>query len=159
MTTGPGHGYPAEDAALLAELAVVLGPAAEPPDAVLAAARESFTWRTVDAELAALVFDSLLDQEPARSRSLARTRTMTFEAGATAVELEVDDRPGGRRLIGQLVPPQRAEVELTGGGPAARAAADVTGRFVLPLPADPRPARVLVRLAEGTRIVSETTPL
>lgn len=164
MTTGPGHGPPddaptPEDTALLAELAAVLGPDAEPPAAVLDAARESLTWRTVDVELAALVFDSLLDEEPARSRSVARARSVTFESGAAAVELEVDDRPGGRRLLGQLVPPQAAEVELTGPGFAERVGADTTGRFVLPLPGASVPARLLVRLADGTRIASETTTL
>ena len=33
-----------------------------PPPAVIEAARSSFTWRTIDAELAALVFDSGVDQ-------------------------------------------------------------------------------------------------
>ncbi len=43
------------DDALMSELAGVLGPGLEPPAAVLQAARSSLTWRTVDAELAALV--------------------------------------------------------------------------------------------------------
>lgn len=146
-----------DDAALLDELAALLGPQHEPPPEVLHAAREAFTWRTVDAEIAALTFDSLLDDEPAGVRSAATaTRTLTFESDRATVEVEVEGRDSGRRLVGQLVPPQTAELELTVDGVVARAAADDLGRFVLPLPADPRLARLLVLLTDGTRIVAES---
>lgn len=150
-----------EHAALLEELAALLGAAAEPPADVLHAARELYTWRTVDADLAALTFDSLVDREPARSRATATdTRTLTFESDRAAIEVEVDSGVAGRRLVGQLVPPQAAELELTvDGGDVARTSADELGRFVLPLPGTPRAARLLVLLADGTRIMAESIAL
>lgn len=146
-----------EDAALLDELADLLRDETEPPADVLLAAREIYTWRTVDADLAALTFDSLIDQEPARSRATAtETRTLTFESDRVAIEVEVDYGAVDRRLVGQLVPPQVAELVLTVDGDVVRTTADHLGRFVLPISGAPRAVRLLVQLTDGTRIVAES---
>ena len=49
------------DEQLLAELGEAVRVYDGPPDDVIAAAKDLFIWRTVDAELASLTFDSLLD--------------------------------------------------------------------------------------------------
>lgn len=137
------------DDALLAQLGDVLRRYDDPPRDVLVAAKELFTWRTVDAELASLTFDSLLDDEPAGVRTTAvAPRVLTFEADGLAVEVEVETDAGSqRRLAGQLVPAQTAELELVTPQRTFRTTADHLGRFVVPLPAVP--LRVILRVTVG----------
>jgi hypothetical protein len=144
-----------DDERLLAELGEAVRVYEGAPDDVIAAAKDLFTWRTVDAELASLTFDSLLDDEPAAVRSTAvEPRVLTFEADGLAVEVEVDTDPE-RRLVGQLVPAQPAELELITPQRRVRATADRLGRFVVPLPAEP--SRVTLRVvAGGGRVVTAT---
>ena len=55
--------------------------AAEPvPDHVIAGARAAWTWRTIDQELAELVFDSAFELTGVRSEDTARQ--LTFRAPA-----------------------------------------------------------------------------
>lgn len=138
------------DDALLEELAELLLPRTEPPPTVVDAAKELFTWRTVDAELAALTYDSLLDGEPAGARAAAQPRILTFEAEGLTIEVEVDAGPGGRRLLGQLVPAQEAELELRSEGEPVRGTADALGRFVIALPAARGRVSLRCRTADGT---------
>jgi hypothetical protein len=67
--------------------------------------------RSVDDEPASLVYDSNLDPHlVATVRGATRpTRQLTFEGGDLILELEVS---GTGQLVGQLVPPQAAVVEL-----------------------------------------------
>ncbi len=82
------------------------------PDDVVEAAKGSYSWRTIDAELAELAYDSTADATPlAGVRGVARTRTLSFEAPDLTVEVEVEEA-GARTVTGQLVPPQPATVEL-----------------------------------------------
>jgi len=124
-----------DDDALLAELARVLDRVSAPPPEVVEAARGLFTWRTVDAELAELTHDSLIAPAAPGVRAAGQPRILTFEAGGLTVEVEVDEAPGARRLIGQLTPPGRAELELRTSDTPVVGEADELGRFVLDLPA------------------------
>jgi hypothetical protein len=135
-----------DDDALLAELSDVLaGRMGSPPPEVVAGAKALFTWRTVDAELAVLTYDSLLDAEPAGVRADADPpRVLTFEARGLTVELEVESEARGRRLSGQLVPAGPAAVEVRTDGAVHRAEADAFGRFAVRLPE--REGRVEVRV-------------
>ncbi|MGA9597612.1 MAG: hypothetical protein WBV06_15770, partial [Acidimicrobiia bacterium] len=75
------------DDQLLARIAGAL--AADPvPEAVLDAARATFTWRTIDAELASLVFDSA-DEGLVGVRSTETARQMTFRTPGVEIELVV----------------------------------------------------------------------
>lgn len=143
--------HDADDETLLAELGVVLRDRSEPPPEVVEAAKALFAWRAIDAELAALTYDSLLDDLPSLARAAAQPRILTFEADGLTVEVEVDAGPSGRRLLGQLVPAQAAELELRHEGDQnLRGTADDLGRFTLPLPADVRIVEVRCRLQVGT---------
>ena len=76
-----------------------------------ARARWAFTWRTVDSELAELVADSATDELALSGvRSDAGPRLLTFEVSQLelAVEVQVTESAGARRLLGQVVPPQQA---------------------------------------------------
>ena len=117
------------------------------PAAVLEAARSSFTWRTIDAELAEIAFDSVVSQPLAGVRgAVTGPRLLTFEAPGLVVELEVTEVGDRRRLVGQIVPTGAADVEVrSGGGTAtATATADHMGRFAVDeVPGGPVSVRVL----------------
>jgi hypothetical protein len=143
------------DDTLLAELAEALHPWTVPPPEVVEAAKRSFTWRTIDAELAQLSYDSLLDEAVASVRSGGQPRILSFEAGETTVEVEVDETAGARRLLGQLVPGGPADLELRTPGEPIVGQADELGRFVLALPADR--VRVSLRCVPAAGVAVETT--
>ncbi len=124
MSSRPGSGnVPAggsqgerdeRDEALLARLATAARAEVPPPD-VVAAAKGAFTWRTIDAELAELSYDSLLEDATAGVRASAAgssQRALSFTAGDAAIEVEVDGVGATRRLEGQVVPAQVARLEL-----------------------------------------------
>ena len=71
------------------------------------AGKTAFIWRSIDAELAALVYDS--HHAPVTTRTdTAAIRALTFATAHLTIELEIAQDS----LIGQLVPPGVAEVEL-----------------------------------------------
>src|SRR4051794_36471791 len=107
------------------------------PDEVVAAAKTSLSWRTIDAELATLTFDSVADDEAlAGVRSGGGgggggPRALTFEHGDVIVELEVTERGGRRTLIGHVAPAPLDSVEVHQAGQAEplRQDADPLVRF------------------------------
>ncbi len=139
----PG-GDPADDA-LLAELGDVLQERAQDaPAEVVEAAKGLLTWRTVDAELARLAFDSLVDGAAVTRAGVvdAGPRLLTFEADAATLEVEVGRTAAGVRLVGQLDPPGPAAVAVRGPASVVTGAADELGRFVLEVPAPAGPVTV-----------------
>lgn len=149
----------ATDDELLAELAGVLRQLTEPPAGLADQVKELLTWRTVDAELAALTYDSLFDDE-VRSRAPGQPRIVTFEVDPVTIEVEVDATPGRRRLLGQVVPPAPLRLVLRmASGEESTTTADELGRFVLPL--GPEPLRVTLRatLVDETVVETETVLL
>ncbi len=111
---------------LLASVAARVDPV--PPE-VVDAAVGCFKWRSIDAELAELLFDS--DRGGDRLvgvRSPGGSRQLTFEAPHLVVELEVDLH-AQPQLVGQLVPPGPAEVEIRSPDTAMVVKADEFGRF------------------------------
>lgn len=115
------------DEQLLSRLTEALDVAEPLPASVVEAAKATFTWRTIDAELAALVFDSATE-ELAGVRSSAATRQMTFRTPGVEIELVVVSETS-RRLVGQLVPPQAAEIELHHEDETRTVQSDNLGRF------------------------------
>ena len=99
------------------------------PVDVLMAAHACFQWRSVDEELADLVFDSaLLEADLVGVRSSGGARQLAFEAPDLMVEVEVD-LDGEPQLMGQLVPSGPAEIEIRSLDTSVRVAADGEGRF------------------------------
>lgn len=119
---------PADDR-LLGELGDALEAGDPVPDAVLDAAKAAFSWRTIDAELAELVFDSAVDEVAGvRGETATGDRHMSFRAAGVEVEILV----GGvndRRVTGQLVPPAEAAIELIADGFTQATETDEMGRF------------------------------
>src|SRR5262249_43330425 len=119
------------DEALLAELRAIARVVSPVPVDVVDAARAAYTWRTIDAELAELTFDS--EAEPwggVLVRGAAPTsRLLTFDAPDLTVGVEVSVLGDPRRLVGQLVPPGPGSLEVRHSGDPILVQADDLGRF------------------------------
>ncbi len=138
----------------------------DPVDPILLEhARFAFGWRTMDAELAELSYDSLADHEVMAAvrdgglpgsgpRLLGFDTDVTGDAdSALTVEVEVTADRRGACLVGQLMPPAPATVSLLSNArrrPVATVTADELGRFRLELvPSGP----VRLRVEVGDRTV------
>ncbi len=97
------------------------------PDHVLEAAKAAYTWRTIDAELATLSFDSAVTGAVG-ARADRATRELTFEADGGEVEVAVGTDGA---VVGQIVPPQPATVEVIGPDGAVVVVTDDDGRFLI----------------------------
>lgn len=105
---------------------------AVPPDFV-AAAKESFAWHNIDAELARLTYDSRDAEHVLATRTEAASiRALTFTSGRLTIELEVAQDS----LVGQIVPAQPAVISvLPRAGDEIVITADEIGCFsVEPIP-------------------------
>lgn len=123
---------PPEDRALLDDLGEALRAADPVPDQWRFAAEGCFTWRTVDAELAEMTFDSTAAEHLALVRGPALAeRIVVFEARGLRVEIELAAVPatGRYRVTGQLVPEGAGTVELRQAGGSVVVEADAHGRF------------------------------
>jgi hypothetical protein len=114
------------DAALLELLGQALRAAEPVPAAVLSAARGAVAWRTIDQDLAELVFDSASELTGVRDPSAPRQ--LTFRSGEVEIELMVVE-PVRRRVLGQIVPARTATVRLQGAGIDVEQTSDRFGRF------------------------------
>jgi hypothetical protein len=98
-------------------------------------AKAALGWRQIDAELAAISFDSELEA-PAATRSTATARMLSFTAGQWTIDIEYDQT--SHRLLGQVSPGRQVIVELHFAGGAVGLHSDGEGRFdfdgVLPGP-------------------------
>src|SRR5690606_21125006 len=115
--------------ALLTRLGSALDAVDPVPDAALAAAYESLSWHDPDAALAELVLDSLTASASVRARPDTGPRLLTFTAGELSIEVEVAGTGEHCRLVGQVVPPQPASVEVRWKGGSTDVTADELGRF------------------------------
>jgi hypothetical protein len=98
------------------------------PADVIEAAKASYWWRSVEDELADLVYDSSLDSDLLVGVRGGSGRQLTFATEEVTIELEVEGPPGSR-MVGQLVPPQSAEIEIRHLDGSIFLAADELGRF------------------------------
>jgi hypothetical protein len=141
-----------DDDALLRELAAVVRVSDPVPPALLTFAREAFTWRTVDAELAELAADSR-ETAGAGLRGPGDVRLLTFTAGDLRLEIELLAVGADRSVVGELSPPGAARVTVQHAEGELVEEADELGRFLLTgVPA----GRIRVRCepAGGTAIVT-----
>ena len=102
-----------------------------PADAVRAA-KEAWTWRTIDAELAALTYDSVVEEGALVGvRGTTAVRSLAFETAAVTIEVELIDDGDRRALRGQVVPAFATAVvlEFSDGRPPVVMLTDELGRF------------------------------
>jgi hypothetical protein len=138
-----------DDDQLFAALDDALREAREVPGHLVEAAKASFAWHNVDAELAALTYDSAADSPRLIGTTRAERaalRELTFATPHLKIHLQVTDKA----LHGQIVPPQQCEIEVrTAAGPPLVTSADEDGWFtVQPIPIGS--FRLQCRTASGT---------
>ncbi|MXM64479.1 hypothetical protein GR925_13730 [Streptomyces sp. HUCO-GS316] len=86
---------------------------------------EAFALHDLDARIAELTFDSVVDAIPVRGATSV-PRMLTFHSGDVTVDVEVSTQG----LLGQVLPPQSASIEVLSGPQAALPlVADDMGRF------------------------------
>jgi hypothetical protein len=123
---------------LFEELRAVLRRTDPVPAEVTDFAKTALGWRRLDAELAELLEDSVLESESAAlARGTAGLRSLSFRSGELTIDVEV--QPG--MLLGQLAPPPAAatiELQAENGDVAATAESDGLGRFRLALEGEGR---------------------
>jgi hypothetical protein len=91
---------------------------------------DAYALHDLDARVAELTFDSLVDALPVRGAGDA-PRMLTFQAGEVTVDVEVT----AHGLMGQVLPPQPARIEVLGGPrPGSPLTADDLGRFTADAP-------------------------
>lgn len=111
----------------LRQAAAVLDPL---PPALLQIAVDAYALHDLDARVAELTFDSLVDAIPVRGATDV-PRMLTFTAGEVTLDVEVT----AEGLMGQVLPPQPARVEVLGGPQTtAPLTADDLGRFTTATP-------------------------
>ncbi|WP_371273004.1 hypothetical protein [Streptomyces sp. MUSC 14] len=111
----------------LRQAAAVLDPV---PDALRQLALDAYALHDLDAKIAELTFDSLVDALPVRGVT-DPPRMLTFRSGEVTVDVEVTE--GG--LIGQVMPAGSARIEVLGGPQTARPVmVDTLGRFTSDTP-------------------------
>ncbi len=103
-------GWWSDDDELLSALREARGEERDVPAHFVEAGKAVFTWHSIDAELAAITYDSLAEALPtAVTRAEhAAIRELTFAARHVTIHIQV----AGDSLHGQVVPPQRGEIEV-----------------------------------------------
>jgi hypothetical protein len=154
-----------DDEQLISALQAAVLAAGDVPSDFVEAGQAAYAWRAIDAELAALSYDSQAaqaagDGEPALAGMRAEPaalRALTFSSDRLTIEVQI----GGDRLLGQVAPPPswpqdavprdgsaaaecQVRMEL-GDGTSVVAPADRVGWFTIrPVPAGPFRLRVIM---------------
>jgi hypothetical protein len=123
------------DAELLSALDAAIEAAQPMPSSVAELGRMAWAARALDAEFAELVADSLADEVLAEDdryaiRAGTQPRLLSFAAGDTAIEVEIEvGADGVQHVVGQVLPPGPATVTFERAAGAQRSQADPGGRF------------------------------
>jgi len=113
---------------------------------------EAFALHDLDAEIAELTFDSAVDALPVRG-AVEAPRMLTFHAGGLTVDVELS----AHGLMGQVLPPQTARVEVLRGPQAGSPlSTDAMGRFTYDEPPT-GPFALRLRTGEATLVTDWLT--
>ena len=118
------------DDTLLDDLRRVLDLVEGTPSTSTELAKAAITWRSLDAELAELIHDSAIDEHDLVLRGSHDDRRVMSFANA---EIQIDVEFANGQLVGQIMPPVSAVIELyrDDSQPVATTAVDEFGAFVL----------------------------
>ncbi|MEV8376051.1 hypothetical protein AB0P21_25150 [Kribbella sp. NPDC056861] len=139
-----------DDDELLEVLDEAMRTTREMPAAFVAAGKAAYAWRTIDAELAALTFDSKWEELALTRTESAELRTLTFATDGLTIELELTPH----EVLGQLSPPQAGTVRLASDGDAVGTLPiDDLGFFIV-RPVPRHPFRVVCETASGVTVLT-----
>jgi hypothetical protein len=148
-----------DDDQLLTALAAAVRAGPEVPRDFIEAGQAAYSWRTIDAELATLSYDSQAGQPAVGQAELAGAgmraepavlRALSFTSGRFAIEVQIG--PDG--LLGQLAPPAQGQVEVQfAAGSPVLAPIDGLGWFAV-RPAPDGPFRLRVMTAGGADVLT-----
>jgi len=140
-----------DDEELLAALGDALRARQEVPEWFVETGKNAYAWHNIDAELAQLTYDSLVDRERAavvRSEA-ASIRALTFTSTRLSIELEV----GQGSLLGQIIPPRAGTLEVHTTAGVTSSPVDEIGWFaVAPIPNSP--FRLRCRTEDGADVLT-----
>jgi hypothetical protein len=150
-----------KDEALMAELRTFFAQVDPAPEQVSEFGKAALGWRHLDADLAELLSDSVLEE---KTFELARgtgtgARSLTFTATELTIDVEIHQDDGQRTLLGQLSPPPAAatiEVERM-DDELLSADTDQLGRFRVSFPAGGQIRLRVVDRDRGSRVVVVTS--
>jgi hypothetical protein len=162
MSDGGGDAYAVDEGAFdagdadldlleeeLRQAAAVLDPL---PADLYQAAVAAFGLHDLDAQIAELTFDSVTDAIPVRG-AVDPPRMLTFHAGGLTVDVELT----AHGLMGQVLPPQSAGIEVLSGPEAvAPLRTDPLGRFTWDEP-PAGPFALRLRTGEGVLVTDWLT--
>jgi hypothetical protein len=141
-----------DDDQLLELLRDAMSTTREMPSAFVDVGKAAYAWRTIDAELAALTYDSAWDAEElalTRAES-AMLRTLTFSSDALTIELELTPH----EVLGQISPPQGGTIRLaTDNEDVGATPIDDLGFFIV-RPAPSHPFRLVCQIAAGVTVLT-----
>jgi hypothetical protein len=140
-----------DDDQLLEVLRDALTSASDMPPGLVEAGKAVYSWRTIDAELAALTYDSAWEDDEVvltRAAESATLRRLTFASETLSIELELT--PG--EMLGQVSPPQGGTVRLVAGSDdLGTTPVDELGFFVV-RPVPRRPFQLICRTDSGATV-------
>ncbi|WP_107057495.1 hypothetical protein [Streptomyces sp. NRRL S-646] len=113
---------------------------------------EAFALHDLDARIAELTFDSVVDAIPVRGATDV-PRMLTFHVGGVTVDVELT----AQGLMGQVLPPQSAGIEVLSGPQAGSPlTTDDMGRFTYDEP-PAGPFALRLRTGEGVLVTDWVT--
>jgi hypothetical protein len=131
------------------------------PASLVETGKQAFSWQDLDAELAALTYDSATDRMPAlagtRADDLARLRQLTYRATRTGLEIELAVTEDA--IVGQLWPhqPGTVEVQFRRGNSIICTANQAGGFVIRPIPSTP--FRLHCQTPAGVSVITEWVTL
>jgi hypothetical protein len=121
------------------------------PEWFVETGKNAYAWHDIDADLAQLTYDSLVDREraaAARSES-ASIRALTFTSAQLSIELEV----AKSSLLGRIIPPRAGTLEVHSTTGVTSSPADEIGCFVVESIPD-SPFRLRCRTDDGADVLT-----
>lgn len=137
-----------DDEVLLTLLTGLIDETDPVPEAAVLAAKAVARLDSVDAELAALVADSLDNEVMMFRREVSDDRQMSFASSRFNLDIEVPSTSG--TLFGAISPPESVEVEIETTSGTSTTCSDALGRFHVEVSRGPCRLRVGARDADGT---------
>jgi len=140
-----------DDDELLAALGDALRARQEVPEWFVETGKNAYAWHNIDAELAQLTYDSLVDRERAAAvrSEAASIRALTFTSARLSIELEVSQSS----LVGQIIPPRAGTLEVHTTAGVTSSPVDEIGCFVVdPIPSSP--FRLRCRTEDGADVLT-----